>query len=82
MKSKAQNKLEKQDLEVGISNAMADAYMKALDSLSRYKFVMFGYWAGQWVNRTMEQRAPYMPLGEMKNYGTPISTLNEILGES
>jgi transposase len=33
-------------------------------------------------DRTMEQRATYMPLGEMKNYGTPISTLNEILGES
>ena len=42
-------KLEKEDLEIGISNAMAEAYIKALDSLGRYKFLMFGYWAGQWV---------------------------------
>ena len=42
--------LEKKDLEVGISNRMADAYVKAFDSLGRYKFLMFGYWAAQWVN--------------------------------
>lgn len=42
-------RLEKRDLEIGISNAMASAYIKAFDSLSRYKFLMFGYWAGQWV---------------------------------
>jgi hypothetical protein len=42
-------KLEKKDLEVGISNSMAEAYEKALDSLGRYKFLMFGYWAAQWV---------------------------------
>ncbi|MDD4987098.1 MAG: hypothetical protein PHQ43_15275 [Dehalococcoidales bacterium] len=49
MKSEETKKLEKRDLEVGISNAMADAYMKAIDALGRYKFLMFGYWAGQWV---------------------------------
>jgi len=26
------------------------AERKAWDSLSRYKFVMFGYWAGVWVH--------------------------------
>jgi len=49
--TKAETKaLEKKDLEIGISNRMADAYMKAFDSLGRYKFLMFGYWAAQWVN--------------------------------
>ena len=27
-----------------------DAGAKAIDSLSRYKFAMFGYWAGIWVH--------------------------------
>jgi len=37
---------------------MAAAEKKATDSLSRYKFVMFGYWAGVWVhlNRTLGAR--------------------------
>lgn len=25
------------------------AYTRAIDSLSRYKFMMFGYWAALWV---------------------------------
>ncbi len=25
------------------------AYKKAIDSLGRYKFYMFGYWAAKWV---------------------------------
>ena len=29
---------------------MDEAATKALDALSRYKFVMFGYWAGVWVH--------------------------------
>ncbi|KKN04255.1 hypothetical protein LCGC14_1099130 [marine sediment metagenome] len=29
---------------------MLEAERKAFDSLSRYKFLMFGYWAGVWVN--------------------------------
>ena len=29
---------------------MADTTRKAWDSLGRYKFVMFGYWAGVWVH--------------------------------
>ena len=33
---------------------------KAIDSLSRYKFAMFGYWAGIWVhlNRVGDFRRP------------------------
>ncbi len=39
---------------------MIDAETKAWDALSRYKFVMFGYWAGVWVhlNQIDGRRAP------------------------
>ena len=30
--------------------AMAEAEAKAWDSLARYKFMMFGYWAAIWVH--------------------------------
>lgn len=30
--------------------ALAEAEAKAWDALGRYKFVMFGYWAGVWVH--------------------------------
>jgi len=29
---------------------LKEAEEKAIDSLSRYKFAMFGYWAGIWVH--------------------------------
>lgn len=29
---------------------LEEAEMKAIDSLGRYKFAMFGYWAGIWVH--------------------------------
>jgi hypothetical protein len=32
-----------------VFNARLDAERKAWDSLARYKFFMFGYWAGAWV---------------------------------
>lgn len=37
---------------------LEEAETKAWDSLSRYKFMMFGYWAGVWVhlNRISGQR--------------------------
>ena len=39
---------------------MTDATYKAWDSLGRYKFVMFGYWAGVWVhlNRMLPEPEP------------------------
>jgi hypothetical protein len=37
-------------LEGLINAAMDEAERKAIDSLSRYKFSMFGYWAGCWVH--------------------------------
>ncbi len=38
----------------------AEAATKAIDSLGRYKFQMFGYWAGVWVhlNRIIGDGAP------------------------
>ena len=30
--------------------AIEEAERKALDSLARYKFEMFGYWASKWVS--------------------------------
>lgn len=39
---------------------LAEAEAKAFDSLARYKFAMFGYWAGVWVhlNRISGTRRP------------------------
>jgi hypothetical protein len=41
-------------------NELNEAEAKAIDSLSRYKFAMFGYWAGIWVhlNRISGQHNP------------------------
>lgn len=36
----------KQDFEA----QLREAESKAIDSLSRYKFMMFGYWAAVWVH--------------------------------
>ena len=33
-----------------IAEAKQEAYEKAIDSLARYKFMMFGYWAAIWVH--------------------------------
>lgn len=33
-----------------IEKHLLEAETKALDSLARYKFMMFGYWAGIWVH--------------------------------
>ena len=32
-----------------VHDARNQAYQKAIDSLGRYKFEMFGYWASAWV---------------------------------
>jgi len=39
---------------------MAEAERKAIDSLARYKFMQFGYWAAIWVhlNRLAAKRLP------------------------
>ena len=33
-----------------ISEHKKEAYEQAIDSLSRYKFMMFGYWAAIWIH--------------------------------
>jgi|TARA_B100000035_G_scaffold88477_1_gene74420 hypothetical protein len=32
-----------------LEQKMNEAYDKAIDSLARYKFEMFGYWSSSWV---------------------------------
>lgn len=46
--------------EVRLAAEMHEAETKAWDALSRYKFAMFGYWAGIWVhlNRISGAKAP------------------------
>lgn len=43
-----------------IEKEIAEAEKKAMNSLKRYKFVMFGYWAGVWVhlNRISGLKSP------------------------
>jgi len=43
-----------------IERELDEAASKAISSLSKYKFVMFGYWAGVWVhlNRLLPNRRP------------------------
>lgn len=33
-----------------VEEKLTEAEAKAFDALSRYKFLMFGYWAGVWVH--------------------------------
>ena len=49
-------KTEEKKLDQEIQEAAA----KAIDSLARYKFAMFGYWAGIWVhlNRIEGRKRP------------------------
>jgi len=37
-------------MNLALTKELADAEAKAIDSLARYKFAMFGYWAGIWVH--------------------------------
>lgn len=48
------------EVEEKIKDKMKEAESKAVDSLARYKFLMFGYWAAQWVNlnKLLEKKQP------------------------
>ncbi len=46
-----------------VHEARNEAYFKAIDSLGRYKFEMFGYWASAWVK--------YNQLLKGTGYGQP-----------
>lgn len=55
---------------------LAEAERKALDSLGRYKFQMFGYWAAIWVhlNRLLPEPRPspfkdFVGLARSKGFG-------------
>lgn len=39
-----------QEVAAALEQDLAEAERKAWDALSRYKFQMFGYWAGIWVH--------------------------------
>lgn len=43
-----------------LEHEIQEAAAKAVDSLARYKFAMFGYWAGIWVhlNRIEGRKRP------------------------
>jgi hypothetical protein len=38
------------ELATRLAAELAEAEAKGWDSLARYKFMMFGYWAGVWVH--------------------------------
>jgi hypothetical protein len=46
--------------KINLDDEMLMAELKAIDSLSRYKFAMFGYWAGIWVhlNHISDKKRP------------------------
>ncbi len=47
-------------------HSLKEAELKALDSLSRYKFMMFGYWAAIWVHYAKNIRPkPANPFKEL-----------------
>jgi len=48
------------DIRNRLIQELAEAEQKAWDSLGRYKFQMFGYWAGVWIhlNKISGQRRP------------------------
>jgi hypothetical protein len=48
------------EMERKILDKMTEAESKAVDSLARYKFLMFGYWAAQWVNlnKLLDKKKP------------------------
>ncbi len=45
-------------MDIRIREHKKEAFKKAIDSLSRYKFMQFGYWAAIWVhlNRIDEEK--------------------------
>lgn len=57
-----------------VLNARLEAEAKAIDSLGRYKFEMFGYWASAWVKYNQ-----LLPKGLKK--GNPFSDLVKLSRE-
>ena len=69
-----------------LDHEIQEAADKALASLARYKFVMFGYWAGGWVhlNRTEGRRrrsahgALVHPAPALRPLPSPLSDLMRV----
>lgn len=61
------------DIQTKLEAELNEAESKAMDSLARYKFVMFGYWAGVWVhlNRIggFKRPSPFAGLVKMAQKG-------------
>ena len=60
-------------IEQRLAAGLDEAETKALDSLARYKFQMFGYWAGIWV---------HLNRIEGKNRPNPFRSLVKVAQES
>jgi hypothetical protein len=66
-------------IEKKIIAQLDNAERKAWDSLSRYKFQMFGYWAALWVtlNRISGLRRPNPWLGIVKHAREAMKSYSE-----
>ena len=72
-------------VSINIAKDISEAETKALDSLSRYKFLMFGYWAGIWVHLNRidgsKRVSPFSKLVElaraMQDIMNPLDRLDE-----
>jgi len=65
-------------MKQALTHELAEAEAKAVDSLARYKFAMFGYWAGIWVhlNRISGQNRPN-PFKVLVNLAKELRERNE-----
>lgn len=41
-------------MSIRFTSKLKEAEYKAIDALSRYKFMMFGYWAAIWVHHAKD----------------------------
>ena len=62
--------------ETPIKEYKREAFENAIDSLARYKFMMFGYWAAIWVHmNNIDTKKEHNPFREL------VSKAREIQGE-
>lgn len=70
------------DVVENIAGELDEAEAKAWDSLARYKFWMFGYWAAIWVhlNRASQFRRPnpFLELVKFARARSATTTLSNI----
>lgn len=61
-----------------LEQARDDAERKAWDSMCRYKFWMFGYWAAQWVHLNRLVALSYPVLGKPNPWRQLVKAAREI----